>query len=1420
MKKQVLSLALSATMLASMLPKPAFAADNTAFPDMPNDWSTQALQNAINNGLLNGIDGKIAASENLTRAQMAAIVTRAFGTNGKADISSFGDVNTGDWFYDAMASSVLMGAFQGDGVNLNPNANITRQEAFTVLARLFTLSGGDQSVLNSYTDGAQVADWAKDSMASMVAAGYVKGSDNKLNPTSSITRAEFAQVMDNLVKTYFADSQLNVNANGNAVLNKAGTLEGATISGDLIIGDGAAEGDVVLKDVTVSGRLLVRGGGTSTVTLEGNTTVGSVVVNKPTGAVRVENNTEKTVNVNAVSDNVVLTGDFNEVNANAAQGTVTLTGATVAAMNVAGTSAKVVVSEKSTVETMNVQGSASGTAVSVQSGTTVKTMNTAASKAVVTVNGTVGTMSVSGSDTTVKAEEGAKIDKITTSAANTTVSGKGSVTNFEAAKGASGADITTSGTKVVNNGTGNVTTGNDKVIASGSTGTSQSDSTTPSGGGSTGGGGGYVDTVKPTVQSMAIDGVEVANGSTYYFGGDKTAFTSLTATMSESVSLVKDAAAEVKVYYWTGSTWEDQGKYAEFTVSGNTLTLTKIGEEPGGNGKTFVEGKFKFEVAAGTLQDAAGNKNEALTWEITFEEDDIAPTATNLVINGQDVANGGTYYFKEGAVVETLTATMSETVKLANGDSGVVKVNDDTMGGTWADYATFTVAEDGKTLNLTIKDDVLNGNSIVAGTFRFKIEAGALQDSFNNSNEEITWEVTFEKLNESGAVTVTDLAGLKSALNFADVKTVTVNGDIQMTEDLTINEGVTVTVNSGKTLTVNAGKTLTVNGTIGGEGTVKGAAPPNIGAEDDAILAALSTLKVEGTGSVAGKTAGTYKWIEETGNNVTGNSGSENKSGWFVCDQQSVTIREPGPGKDDTVSNPFDYAKAYTAAGVDHSMLSSNYSLTVDLDKLYAMEYGTEDQQKQLGQLVQQAGDSEDDKALFVGLQMKAPEGAAAVSVYQVSGGSLSRKFDHQLGSEYAPGNYNIFKGSYIYYMGAAYLESAVDAGNTQLAGNRVRQLVLWKDESGNIVDVNYITVNSTNTPAKTAWVSDAKQLTAAIGDSNITGIQVVESIGSVATAEITKPVTIAAGKEMTVNSDATLTLNAAVTGTIKGTSHTSKLVIGEGINYGELSAGEYVWDVETSKWVKAPATEGDKLPTTDDWKFISSFTLNKDCELTEAREVPAGKTLVINKGVTLTIGETGSLNVYDAALSGEGAVVVKGGTLKINANYNNGTESKVPTVATIQVNHGGTLLSMTTDEAEDANNQETTFVGLGADARIQTKDGASVTFELGNFDKENKPKMTISGDVIIPKDQTWYSMLDSRTEAIGIDMTLESGTMTVNGTLEITSANKTGSSLNINKGASVVVNDTMTVAARGSVTGTPGSVTGGENAVVEITKG
>ena len=489
MKKKVLSLVLSASMVSSMLPAMAYAADGTTtFPDMPNDWSTTALQSAIDNGLLNGIDGKIAASENLTRAQMAAIVTRAFGTNGNADISGFGDVNSGDWFYNAMAAAVNMGAFQGDGTGLNPNANITRQEAFTVLARLFTLSGADQSVLNSFSDAGQVADWAKDSMASMVQAGYVSGDRNMLKPTSSITRAEFAQVMYNLLSDYMVAGEDGTNVQGNAILNQTGTLSNVTVSGDLIIGDGAGEGDVTLNNVTVSGRLLVRGGGVNTVTLEGNTTVGGqIVVNKPTGDVRVHNSTSNEFDAAVISDGATLTGEFDVVEVTAS-GTTTVTGATVNTVNVSA-AASLSVTGESKVDTVN--------------------LDAASSKLNVNGNSTVTTVNVpeSASNASIDVANGSTVTNVNTAANGVSIDGEGKVSNVKV-KG-NNTSVDTVGTKVTVASGVTGTTSNGKDIAAGTTVTTTANGTT--GGGSTGGGstGGDSGDDNPIVdEKEAIENVE------------------------------------------------------------------------------------------------------------------------------------------------------------------------------------------------------------------------------------------------------------------------------------------------------------------------------------------------------------------------------------------------------------------------------------------------------------------------------------------------------------------------------------------------------------------------------------------------------------------------------------------------------------------------------------------------------------------------------------------------------------------------------------------------------------------------------------------------------------------------------------------------------------------------------------------------
>ncbi len=65
------------------------------------------------------------------------------------------------------------------------------------------------------------------------------------------------------------------------------TLKDMTVDGDLIIGCGAADGKIVLDNVTVKGRLLVWGGGTKAVYCNAGTNMPAVVVARVDDAVKV-----------------------------------------------------------------------------------------------------------------------------------------------------------------------------------------------------------------------------------------------------------------------------------------------------------------------------------------------------------------------------------------------------------------------------------------------------------------------------------------------------------------------------------------------------------------------------------------------------------------------------------------------------------------------------------------------------------------------------------------------------------------------------------------------------------------------------------------------------------------------------------------------------------------------------------------------------------------------------------------------------------------------------------------------------------------------------------------------------------------------------------------------------------------------------
>lgn len=341
-KKRTLAMLLAGAML---LPANAFAASPEDFTDFPTDWSAAGLRSAVQNGLLNGSNGQINSSGLLIRAQMAAIVNRAFAARKTADLSVYSDASTSAWYYNDLELAVAMRTFQGANGKLNPEAPITREEAFVVLARAFALESGDTSVLNHYTDGASVSAWARSSVAALIENGYVNGANGKLNPKTSITRAEFAKVISEMASTYAdADDSLSATVDGSVIVRENSvSLSGKTINGDLIIADGVSRID--LTGVTVTGRIVLRGG-ESGVTFK-DTKAGKGIIANTDIAVSgsVDNITVAqgsaitvnsgasvgSINVNAEGAKITGAGKVGTVKANANNVTVTTTGTKVTA---------------------------------------------------------------------------------------------------------------------------------------------------------------------------------------------------------------------------------------------------------------------------------------------------------------------------------------------------------------------------------------------------------------------------------------------------------------------------------------------------------------------------------------------------------------------------------------------------------------------------------------------------------------------------------------------------------------------------------------------------------------------------------------------------------------------------------------------------------------------------------------------------------------------------------------------------------------------------------------------------------------------------------------------------------------------------------------------------------------------------------
>ena len=284
--RRALTFALAITLLLCMS-FPVAASAN----DISGHWAQNVITKWVDKGIVEGFsDGSFKPNDPITKAQLAYMLNNIFGFADKAD-NSFKDVKGDEWYADALLKCLKAGIVDGnpDGT-FKPDSKVTREQAARMIATAFDLKAKNANAINAFSDGASVASWAKSYTSALYEKGYISGVTPKaFAPKKNLTRAEMLTIVDNIlsdVKNASGTYNGSV-AKSLLVSTKDVTLKDMVIDGDLYLAQGIGEGDVTLDNVTVKGRVVVKGGGENSIKLVNTTITGSLYIIKQNGKVRV-----------------------------------------------------------------------------------------------------------------------------------------------------------------------------------------------------------------------------------------------------------------------------------------------------------------------------------------------------------------------------------------------------------------------------------------------------------------------------------------------------------------------------------------------------------------------------------------------------------------------------------------------------------------------------------------------------------------------------------------------------------------------------------------------------------------------------------------------------------------------------------------------------------------------------------------------------------------------------------------------------------------------------------------------------------------------------------------------------------------------------------------------------------------------------
>ena len=172
------------------------------FQDLDSvEWARTAINGLAMRGMINGRDQyTFDPNANITRAEYCQILMGAINALNAKGESTFADVPSTAWYYNAVSVASQLGIVSGYGDgNFGPNDLITRQDMALMTYKTAQIMNKSLEPVNAeitFEDSHEIADYAFEAVMTLQKAGIINGmTDTTFEPHSNATRAQSAKVI-------------------------------------------------------------------------------------------------------------------------------------------------------------------------------------------------------------------------------------------------------------------------------------------------------------------------------------------------------------------------------------------------------------------------------------------------------------------------------------------------------------------------------------------------------------------------------------------------------------------------------------------------------------------------------------------------------------------------------------------------------------------------------------------------------------------------------------------------------------------------------------------------------------------------------------------------------------------------------------------------------------------------------------------------------------------------------------------------------------------------------------------------------------------------------------------------------------------------------------------------------------------------